>query len=123
MWGAARASGDKESSALFYRDRQAVRQPLGHRARRAAHTRFQLAHGISDTADLVRKLILGKIERPASPPQPRAEQRVVVGVGRLGMLVRHFVTLSVDQTMTTGQRACGLIHSSPRRTRRITISR
>src|SRR4029077_3491335 len=100
-------------SVLFDGDHQAARETLGHRARWAAHARLEFAHGISCTADVVRKLILSQIELAASPPQPRAEERVTVSVGLLGLVVRHFVPLSVDQTMTTGRRACGLIHSSP----------
>ena len=94
---------------LFYGDNQAAREALGHRARRAAHARFELAYGISRTADLLRQLALGEIELPTSPPQPRAEKRVVGTIGLLRLAVRHSVPLSVTQTMTTGRRACGLL--------------
>jgi hypothetical protein len=97
----------------FYGDHQATRETLSHRTRWTAHARFQLTHGISDAADVLGKLILGQIELSAAPTQPRPEKRVVGTVGLRGLVARHFVTLSVDQTMTTGQRACGLLHSSP----------
>jgi hypothetical protein len=101
-WSTTRPCGDHESLALLRWNGQAEREALGHRVRRAAHACLELAHSIGGTADLVRELILGEIERATAAAQPRAEKRVAVLVGLLGLVVRHFVPLSVDQTMTTG---------------------
>ena len=66
--------------------------------RRAAHAGFQLAHCVSNTADALRKLILREIKKPPPASQPRAEKRVTIPIGLLGLAVRHLVPLSVDQT-------------------------
>ena len=82
-----------------------------HQKTLQAHIQKQQKDAAQVLADtiLMRKLVLGQVELAASPSQPRAEKRVAVAVGLLGRAVRHFVPLSVDQTMTTVRRACGLL--------------
>ena len=107
--GALPAALRKESSVVLQRNRQALCQALGHRARRAAQARLKLAHGIDHAAHALRERILGEIVAAPALSQPLAEKHGADTAARLGLVVHYFVPLSVYETMTTARRECDVL--------------